>query len=142
MSIFSVMKSEELCFPLSLPKKGEIKIFQKLYKIQQEDVAFSILKRKSIFAQEYIKKYGLSKENKNYLQLFIKKYLANQYIKKLLEQHLPNDKEAKSYYIIHKDRYKAPFDSIKKRIKEDMVRQKAIQLIQKEYQRLQKKYEK
>ena len=135
-------EAQELCFSLSLPKEEEINLFQKIYAIEQKDVATKILERKTLFTKEYIIKYGLSEEDKNYLQIFIKKYLAKRYIEKLLQQHLPNDKEAKSYYLIHKDRYKAPFESIKNRIKEDMVRLKAIKLTNEEYKRLKEKYEK
>lgn len=135
-------EAQELCFSLSFPKEKEINLFQKIYAIEQKDVANKILERKTLFAKEYIEKYGLSEEDRNYLQIFIKKYLAKRYIEKLLQQHLPNDKEAQSYYLLHKDRYKAPFESIKNRIKEDMVRLKAIKLTNKEYKRLKEKYEK
>ncbi len=138
MLISSVVIAKELCFPLFAPNKEEKELFQKMFHIQQKELATSILNRKTTFAKEYMKKYGLSPKDKSYLEILIKRYLANQYIKKLLEQNKPSDKEAKAYYLLHREKYKKlPFQSVKERIKEEMVQKKAIKIIEKEYKRLQ-----
>lgn len=136
--ISSAAIGKELCFPLSAPNKEEQELFQKMFQIKQKDLATSILNKKTTFAKEYIKKYGLSPKDKSYLEILIKRYLANQYIKRLLEKNRPNDKEAKAYYLLHKGKYKdLPFQSVKEQIKEEMVQKKAIKIIEKEYKRLQ-----
>ncbi len=131
-------KAEDLSFDFFVPSQKEIETFQKFYNIKQKDLAKSILERETRFAKEYIKRYGLSQEDKSYLQILVIRYLSKQYIKKLLDRHKPDDIEAKAYYLLHKKRYKnQSFESVKDDIKKEMVQKKAIELIKKEDKRLQ-----
>lgn len=138
ISLCVASKAADLSFDLSAPSQREIETFQKFYNIKQKDLAKSILEREIRFAKEYIKRYGLSQEDKSYLKILAIRYLSKQYIKKMLDSHLPNDTEAKAYYLLHKKRYKnQSFESVKDEIKHEMVQKKAVELIKKEDKRLQ-----
>jgi len=138
ISLCVASKAADLSFDLSAPSQSEIETFQELYNIKQKDLAKSILERETSFAKEYIKRYSLSQEDKNYLKILAIRYLSRQYIRKLLDRYKPNDIEAKAYYLLHKKRYKnRPFESVKDEVKNEMVQKKAIEIIKKEDKRLQ-----
>ena len=125
---------------ITLDKKineSELMTFKKMYGFQKKDSALSVLKRKSLFAKEYVDEYGLSEEDLNTINIIVKNILSKKYIKKVLEKNEPTDLEAKSYYLIHKKEYgNKKFEDVKSMVKKRMVQLNRYKIIKKEYERL------
>lgn len=119
-----------------LHSKSLLHNFTDLYEIQDSKFGQKLLKKRILFAKAYLKKYGLSDQDRDHLKILVLNYLAKRYTKKFLSQYEPTDKEAYSYYLLHQKEYKQPFDVVKKRIKEQMLKIKSISLIEQELRRL------
>ena len=67
-----------------------------------------LAKENKMFANQYIKEYGLSDEDKGYIRTCVEKYLAERFIQKK-QRELPINREILlSYYKDHRSQYKKP----------------------------------
>jgi len=134
---------DEICIPIEREKvsKATLQQLSRLYNLSSNKILKDTYERKKMFAKEYLKKFGLSKEEEIQLKILITNFLSKNYVKKFLETKYPTDEEAKSYYLLHQQEYHQKFDKIKGQIKRKMLNLKAPQLIEEEYNRLKTKYE-
>jgi len=110
--------------------------FNRMYAIKKKEAGEKLLRRRILFANEYLRRYGLNERDKDKMLLFVLNYLSRQYNKKILEENRPTDEEAYSYYLLHKKQYPMGYEKSKEKVKQDLLNLKSFQILQKEYERL------
>ena len=92
-----------------------------------------VFNRNTLFAKALLKKYGLSEEDRGYIDLKVAEALANIYMKKESDRFEPNEKEIKSFYIEHMDEFKPILKA-----ELSLISVKSLELADRIYKELQK----
>jgi len=81
--------------------------YDKFFKFHlTDDGAYKLVKENRILANEYLKKYGLSNDDKERIKVETELYLANAMVRKIQNNIKLSDKVLYSYYIDNKDKFK------------------------------------
>jgi len=107
-----VLIANDYCYSFK-PKtditKEEVTLYKKFLApnsfLPPKVVKDNILKNR-LFAQEFLKRYKLSPEERMALNLIIEKFLAQLYIKRLKREHPADERVLKSFYLDHKESFK------------------------------------